>query len=118
MLTKGEQLALAFILFGLAILFLGIKQASVYEAYRIAKYFTFAIKQTLEFADKNYPATEPFFSVNFSLDNNRDTFYIDRLHKRITSKKNFTYEYRGYKVVCSVSYDPKNRYYVISCEAK
>ena len=118
MLTKGEKLSLALLLFGLAIFFWGVKWSANYYAYQIAKYFTNAIKNTLEFADKNTPETQPFVNVGFQIGNNKDTLFLDRLHNKVYSDKNFVYHYKGYKVVCSVTYDVDSKLYLITCETQ
>jgi len=118
MFSKSEKLSLALLLFGLAMLVWGVKWSANYYGYNLAKYFANAIKNTLEFADKNYPENQPFISVGFKIGKNDDTLHIDRLNNRVYSDKNFVYYYRGYKVVCSVAYDVGSKLYLITCETK
>ena len=118
MFTKGEKLSLALLLFGLAMLFWGVRWSANYYAYQIVKYFTNAIKNTLEFADRNTPKEQAFISIGFQIGGNKDTFLIDKLHNKVYSDKNFIDYYKGYKIVCGVSYDVDSKLYIITCESK
>ena len=118
MFTKGEKLSLALLLFGLAMLFWGVKGSANYYAYQIVKYFSNAIKDALEFAEKNTPKNQTFASIGFQIGGNEDTFIIDRVHNKVYSDKNFVYYYKGYKIVCSVNYDIDSKLYLITCETQ
>ena len=117
MLTKGERLTLAFILFNVALFIVGIKFSGALMGYQLAQKAASGIAATLRFAESNFPKTEPYVNIGFRMLGNEDIIHIDRMNRKITSDLDFTYRYKGYTVKCSVKYD-KNDVYKINCEPK
>ena len=118
MLSKGERLSLALLLFGVALFVAGVKMAGSLMGYNLAKEVGRGLKLTLQFAEKNYPPSEPFVDIGFSVLGNRDIIHIDRINNRVTSDRNFIYRYKGYTVRCSVVYQPREKSYLITCGAE
>jgi hypothetical protein len=116
-LSKGERLAIAFLLFGLAFLIFGIRKNNALTGYRYAKKMTEALKNAIEFAETNFRDV-PNAEVGFNVYGNKDVIHINRLNNRITSERNFVYNIKGYKIICSVNYDSSGKYYLISCQSE
>jgi hypothetical protein len=116
-LSKGERLAIALLLFGLAFLIFGIRKNNALTGYEYAKQMTQALKSTIEFAETNF-RDMPNAEIGFNIYGNKDTIYIDRVNNRITSERNFVYNVNGYRIVCSINYDSSGKYYVISCQSE
>ncbi len=117
MLTKGEKLTVAFLLFNVALFILGIKFSGALMGYQLSQRVGSGIAATLRFVESNFPKTEPYVNIGFRVLGNHDVIHIDRKNRKITSDTGFTYHYKGYTIKCSVKYD-KNDMYKISCEPK
>ena len=113
-LAKGERLAIAFLLFGLAILIFGIRANNALTGYEYAKKMTNALKSTISFVETNLSGL-PAVDVDFNIFGNKDTLHFDMVRHRITSKRHFEYTVNGYRIVCSVEYDKGSKYYIITC---
>ena len=117
MLTKGERLTLAFILFNVALFVLGVKFSGALMGYQLAQRVGNGIAATLRFVESNFPNSEANVNIGFRILGNEDVIHVDRMNRKITSDLDFTYRYKGYTVKCSVKYD-KNDVYKINCEPK
>jgi len=112
---KFERFYLSLLLFAFAIVIYGVRKAEGLRGYELSKEITKVLIHTLEFADKNFP-DEEFVDIGLTVFGNRDTLYINRIDKKITSDRNFTYRVEGYQISCNVKI--KGNYYIVSCLSK
>ena len=114
--SESSKFTVALLLFMLALLLWGLKTTALIPQKKLAEIFATGIKSVIEFGAKTFPYQEQF-SLQLSTLGNNDTITVNRKTHEVTSLKNFTYHYKGYTIVCSVSYEGNN-FYSITCKVK
>jgi len=117
MLTESQKLAVALTLFGVAILFAGIKLGMRAANEKIARQFSGVLMTAISSAHQNADLFFGGTQVNVNVNGVRDTLTINPVFKTVESEKNFEYDYAGTKVKCSVDYDHGEEAYEVVCTA-
>jgi hypothetical protein len=119
---KEERAVIYILLIFLATFLWGLKNIVNYGGFKVAQLFANAIKNTLEYADKNLnqglAENQQSIAVHMQINQLNDTLYIFPYMMLIKSQRNFNYFYGGYKVKCGISYNLKKKLFHIECSSQ